>query len=152
MRINNIKGIFSVSVALLFVSGSCAQKKATNTDQTLLETIDHSFGQAAGQYKYMKSLTDADRFPKNYENGRLVTSSASDWTRGVYPGTLLYLYGYTKEEELLRKAEHKVTILEGQEDNNTTHALGCMMYCSFGSAYRLTQKEEYEDIIVQSAQ
>src|SRR5690606_3351349 len=107
---------------------------------------------AAGQYKYMKSLTDADRFPKNYENGRLVTSSARDWTSGFYPGTLLYLYEYTKDEELLRKAEHKLTFLEGQKDNKRTHDLGFMMYCSFGNAYRLTQKEEYKDIIVQSAQ
>lgn len=147
---NNLKVIFSIFAALLFVSGSCAQKKA-NTNQKLLERIDHSFGQAVGQYKFMKSLTDADRFPKNYENGRLVTSSARDWTSGFYPGTLLYLYEYTKDEELLREAEHKLTFLESQKDNKRTHDLGFMMYCSFGNAYRLTQREEYKDIIVQSA-
>lgn len=147
-----MKVVFYMSVTLLVLSVACAQKKyIAKADQGLLKTIENSFHNAVEQYKYMKSLTAEDRFPKNYEHGRLVTSSARDWTSGFYPGTLWYLYEYSQDEELRREAENKLTFLEGQKDNKRTHDLGFMMYCSFGNAYRLTQKEEYKDIMVQSA-
>src|SRR5690606_9118463 len=147
-----MKRLFSTSAILLILSVSCAPKKSlVKADPHLLEIIDNSLRQAVGRYKYMKSLTDEDRFPKNYEHGRLVTSSARNWTSGFYPGTLCYLYEYSQDKELLHEVENKLTSLESQKDNKRTHDLGFMMYCSFGNAYRLTQHEKYKDILVQSA-
>src|SRR5690606_24309829 len=101
--------------------------------------------------KYLKSITPENRFPKTYENGKSVTSTARNWTSGFYPGTLIYLYEETENPELLDEAENKLKSLESQKDNKKTHDLGFMMYCSFGNGYRVTKKDEYEDILVQSA-
>lgn len=147
-----MKVLFNMSVTLFILFTACTQQQnVAEANESLLKIIDSSFHHAVNQYKYMKSRIDEDRFPKNYESGRLVTSSAKDWTSGFYPGTLWYLYEYSQDEELLREAENKLAFLEGQKDNTRTHDLGFMMYCSFGNAYRLTQQEEYKDILVQSA-
>lgn len=147
-----VKFITSISLMIILAGTSCVQKKSiVNPDQNLLRTIDNSFEQSAEQYKFLKSITPENRFPKTYQNGKSVTSSARDWTSGFYPGTLIYLYEDTKNPELLSEAEQKLKFLESQKNNKNTHDLGFMMYCSFGNAYRLTKKEEYKDILVQSA-
>lgn len=151
-----MKLIFSTSVSLLFfiVGYSFAQKKNTiNPGRELLKTIDYSLDQSVKQYKYLKSITPKDRFPKTYEGeGKgSVTSTSRNWTSGFYPGTLVYLYEYTKDYMLLHEVEDKLTFLESQKDNKGTHDLGFMMYTSFGNAYRVTKKEAYKDVLVQSA-
>jgi hypothetical protein len=42
-------------------------------------------------------------------------------------------------------------LLEKEKNNQGTHDLGFMMYCSFGNAERLAPKPEYKEILLQSA-
>lgn len=149
------KIVFSSAMLLVFffMAYSYAQKANTFNGKGLKEIIEKSLDQSTKQYKFLKSVTPEDRFPKTYEGREegSVTSTAKNWTSGFYPGTLVYLYEHTKDKELLKEADNKFVFLKSQKDNKNTHDLGFMMYCSFGNAYRITKKEEYKDILVQSA-
>jgi len=122
-----------------------AQKEKTTRFQpkpTLIRLIDNNLRQAATQYKVLMSRVPPDRLPKTwYANGdKLETSNSGWWTSGFYPGTLLYLYEFTRDTSLIREALQRLTLLEKEQYNKGTHDLGFMMYCSFGNALRLAQK------------
>lgn len=136
---------------LLFILGCASKKAVIRQDPGLLNQINSSFQQSAQQYRYLMADLPEDRFPKTFEGGKLVTSDARNWTSGFYSGTLIYLYEYTKEKELLNEALRKLKFLESQKNNKNTHDLGFMMYSSFGNAYRLTKDEAYKDVLVESA-
>jgi unsaturated chondroitin disaccharide hydrolase len=101
----------------------------------------------------MKDILPKNRFPKTYHasEDRLETSGSGWWCSGFYPGSLLYLYDKNGDEALLTEAERIMEVLEKEKYNTTTHDLGFMMFCSFGNALEIAPKEEYRDILVQSA-
>lgn len=94
-----------------------------------------------------------DRFPKNYDpkKAKFETSDSRWWCSGFYPGTLLYLYEQTKDQQLYDEAMRILKVLEKEKANTGTHDLGFMMYCSFGNAERIASKQEYKNILLQSA-
>lgn len=152
-QINNLLKAFG----LLFLSLACVvvttaqEKNDLKPKKSLLKTIDQSLNQSVKQYKFMMQQLPADKFPKSFADGQLLTSTIHAWTSGFYPGTLLYLYDFSKENDLKQEALNKLPLLEKLQFVTTTHDLGFMMYCSFGNAYRLTKQEKYKDILVQSA-
>lgn len=108
------------------------------------QLIDEQFKFAAQQYKILESNTSHDVMPKtfNAEKNKLETSDTKWWCSGFFPGTLLYIYEYTKDAEIKKDAEKRLAILEKEKHYTGNHDLGFMMYCSFGNAYRLFGKPE----------
>lgn len=150
------KGIVSrvLSVVILsLVSASLIMAQQTDLKPTkrLLKTIDQSLSQSAKQYEFMMTQLPADKFPKSFDDGKLLTSGIHAWTSGFYPGTLLYLYESSKNEALKQEALSKLKLQEKLQFVTTTHDLGFMMYCGFGNAYRITKEDEYKNILIQSA-
>lgn len=117
----------------------------------LLTIIDKNLKDAVPQYKFLMKSLPADRLPKTFQNGKLVTSDSEWWCSGFYPGTLLYLYEATKDETLYEEAKTRLKLLEKEQNNTTTHDLGFMMFCSFGNANRIKPNPAYKAILMQSA-
>ncbi len=138
-----------LSVLLLAVLGTSTVVQAQTAKPNLSkEFIQQQLDAAAKQIKVLANETPAEKFPKTFENGKVVFSSSSWWCSGFYPGTLLYLYEGTKDEGLLKKATEKLTYLEKEKNNKGTHDLGFMLFCSFGNALRLTvDTQKYEPIL-----
>jgi uncharacterized protein YyaL (SSP411 family) len=139
---------FSVLMLVIFFT-SCATQKKIPEDK-----IDRTLELAAEQYKYMADqLPENGRFPKTYypKENRFETSGSDWWVSGFYPGTLLYLYEETGDPELMEEAERILEDLEKEQHNTSTHDLGFMMFDSFGAANRLDPREEYEEILMNSA-
>lgn len=86
------------------------------------------------------------------EDGALRLVEHADWTSGFFSGCLWMQYEYTKDEYWKNLAEKHTQILEPEKFNGTTHDMGFKMYCSYGNGYRLTNNEEYKNILIQSAQ
>jgi len=126
---------------------------AQNRDQPMAKLIDAQFKFAEQQYKVLAKNVPADQMPKTYypKTGKSENSGTGWWCSGFFPGTLLYIYEYTKDEELLKEAKARLAILEKEKDNKGTHDLGFMMYCSFGNAYRLFKDPAYKAVIDASA-
>lgn len=92
-----------------------------------------------------------NQLPRTAEKGKLVMSSSDWWCSGFYPGTLWYLYEYSKDPELKSLAEEMCKRIEKEKANTTTHDLGFMMFCSYGNGYRITRTPGYKEVIIQSS-
>lgn len=119
----------------------------------LLKVAKNSLYKSAQQYHVLMQKLAEDRFPVTYytDKNKLVTSGSEPWVGGFYPGTLIYLYEFTKDTSLYNEALRKMKVLEKEKYNKTTHDLGFMMYCSFGNAYRLESNASFGEVIITSA-
>ncbi len=128
-----------------------AQKPGEKKEMKAL--IEDQFKFAAEQYKILSGKTGPGVMPKTYyqNTDHVETSDTQWWCSGFYPGTLLYIYEYTRNKELLKEAESRLAILEKEKHYTGNHDLGFMMFCSFGNAYRLLKKPEYKATIDTSA-
>ncbi|WP_338874711.1 glycoside hydrolase family 88 protein [Spirosoma sp. SC4-14] len=92
--------------------------------------------------------------PRNVLNSKATWNYVGykDWTSGFWPGTLWYVYEYTKDPKWKAKADsfsQELTPLAYQKAID--HDLGFQMYCSFGNGYRLTGNPEYKKILLATA-
>ncbi|MBU6261460.1 MAG: glycoside hydrolase family 88 protein [Bacteroidetes bacterium] len=115
--------------------------------------IQDNFTFAAKQYQYLKANTPDSVMPRSYvaATGKSVTSDTKWWCSGFYPGTLWYLYAYTKDEAIKKEAEQRLAILEKEKYYTGNHDLGFMMFCSFGTAYKYTNNPAYKDVVTIAA-
>src|SRR5690606_13245774 len=133
------RSIFLLTV-LAGVAWACQQPASkTNSDLQLSpEFINEQLDDAVAQIKILADSVPADRMPRTFQGDTSVFSNTGWWTSGFYPGSLLYLYEYSGEEELLQLAKDKLRILEKEQHNQGTHDLGFMLYCSLRSGVRRT--------------
>jgi unsaturated chondroitin disaccharide hydrolase len=94
---------------------------------------------------------DTSRFPRSVKADTLVAVPSRDWTSGFYPGSLWYMYDFTKDKKWEQAARKWTAGLEKEKYNTHTHDLGFMLYCSFGNGLRLTGDPAYKEILLQGA-
>ena len=140
-----------ITTAVLFIFLQAVSQSAKKQMQKL---VDEDLQLAVKQYKYMQQLLPAGKLPRSYDSvkNELIVSGTDWWCSGFYPGTLWYLYEYTKDESLKTEAIRSTTLLEKEKNNKGTHDLGFMLYCSYGNGYRLTKKNSYKNVMVTGAQ
>ncbi len=83
--------------------------------------------------------------------GELILSPSFRWTSGFFPGTLWYLYDYTKDKKWEEQAKVFTANIEKEKFNGGSHDVGFKIYCSFGNGYRLTKNQHYKEVIIQAA-
>ncbi|SFG83347.1 glycoside hydrolase family 88 protein [Pedobacter insulae] len=116
--------------------------------------VKRSFDTAAPLYTSLLNLT-GDNF-KNYPhsflpNGTVKYYQIDEWTGGFWPGSLWYMYEYTKDEKWKTAAQKWTNSLESNQFNANHHDIGFMMYCSYGNAIRFDNSPKYQQILLQSA-
>lgn len=136
---------FKVSTLLL---GFCLNVAAQNRID-----VKKEFDFAAGQYELMlKAHPDLQKIPFSvHPNGTLKDMPSSWWCSGFFPGSLWYLYEFTKAEKWKKAAELWTDAIKKEQFNGSTHDLGFMLYCSFGNGYRLTANDGFKKIMLQGA-
>ncbi len=126
---------------------SFARSSFTDSVEKALENAISHYSNAIDMYIFKT------RYPSSINSSGYVSMvDADSWVSGFFPGCLWYLYEYTGNDKFKEAAEDWTVGLENQKNNDGTHDLGFMMYCSFGNGYRLTGKEEYQEILIQTAQ
>ena len=146
--------IFIASAVMLFAPAVLhAQHNSFKTDKALLNIADKDIKDGCEQYKVLMRRLPANRFPKTYyaDKDSLETSGSGWWCSGFYPGTLLNLYQESKDKVLLGEADRMLGLLSKEQYNKSTHDLGFMMYCSFGTALKVDPKADYKQILINSA-
>ncbi len=140
------KKIITVTVAIVVGFVVKAQ-------QPMKELIAENMKLAVSQYKLLAGYTPADSMPRHYDQqkNKLVNSDTKWWCSGFYPGSLWLIYEYTKDETIRKEAEQRLGILEKEKHYTGNHDLGFMMFCSFGTAYRITNNQQYKPSIDTSA-
>jgi len=117
------------------------------------EFVDSNLNGAVAQIKVLAQNVPADSLPRTFMDGASISSNTSWWTSGFYPGSLLYLYEYSQDTQLLELAKEKLALLEKEKRNTSTHDLGFMLYCSFGNALRITgDTAAYRDVLLTAAE
>lgn len=116
--------------------------------------VDENMRFAASQYKLLMQHVPADSMPKTYDakTGRSISSDTKWWCSGFYPGTLLYIYEYTKDTTIKNEAIKRLAILEKEKYFTGNHDLGFMMFCSFGTALEVLKNPAYKEVIITAAQ
>ncbi|NLP56858.1 glycoside hydrolase family 88 protein [Lutibacter sp. B1] len=138
---------FLLLAILIATASSCTTEKALDNN------LDTTLNLASKQYSYLMRKLPEGKYPKTYnaKNDKLETSGSGWWCSGFYPGTLLYLNEVIPNDALKNEADRVLEDLKKEQYNTSTHDLGFMMYCSFGNAYRLNPKPEYEEVLMNSA-
>jgi len=135
-------------MTLLIALSSCTKEKPMN------KIIDHSLSVALKQYTLMADVMKGkpDLLPRTIDTaGALVTARSNWWTSGFFPGSLWYLYDYSKDEAIKNAAAEMTSRIEKEKNNTGTHDLGFMLYCSFGNGLRETGNESYKEVMLTGA-
>ena len=121
----------------------------SNSNTALKKQIAANLTLAVAQYQLLHSNVAANRMPQNYDisSGKMVTSDTKWWCAGFFPGTLWYLYDYSKNTNIQKIAEERLNLMEPEKHFTGNHDLGFMMYCSYGNAYRITKNDKYKKIL-----
>lgn len=145
-----MKTLFLFLTAILIISITSCNQDTTKINWN--DFIDEQLNFAVDQYKAMDEVLPDTLTPRTFEDGKLITEGTEWWCSGFYPGSLWYLYEYTRDEEIKEIAHERTMILEEEKYNAGTHDLGFMLYCSFGNGLRLTENDEYQDILLTGAE
>ena len=86
------------------------------------------------------------------KENRLDMRSVLWWTSGHYPGSLWYLYEATGDDFFRDRALVWTKNNATNSTADTNHDLGFIMYCSYGNARRLLNTEEFNPILVETAE
>jgi len=142
---------FVYFVFLFFSILSCQNK---NNEADNLSFIDENVVFAADQYGLLlKSMEDSAVFlnPKSYINGKMKFISPREWTSGFFPGSLWYIYELTGEETWKDKAIKYTEMLDTIQYFTGNHDIGFMIGCSYRNGLRLTENQDYKDVIIEAA-
>ncbi len=142
--------LLSVVFFLIIINSGCKNGlRDKPIDLLIKEALDFSTQQSL---ILAENLAGQDSvLPRSYIDGKLVTTPASSWTSGFFPGTLWYLYGYNLNEKILQYASLYTARIENEKYSTKNHDLGFMLFCSFGNGLRLTGDSTYRAVLLTGA-
>lgn len=153
--ISKIK-LIAILLIILFVS-SC-KKEAIKNDakiETKQELTKRVFNLAEKQYRFLIDKIDTISpllQPRSLnKDGTLRMAYKEDWTSGFFPGSLWYLFEYTKDQKWKTEAEKFTEALDSAQFVKWNHDVGFMIQNSFGQGYRLTGNEVYKQAVIDAA-
>ena len=120
---------------------------------SIKKLADDNLNYAVKQYEQMLiNLDTTNELPRSVnKNGTLSLVTSDDWTSGFFPGSLWYLYEFTKDGFWKKKAELYTEKLSKEQYNTKTHDVGFMINCSYGNGYRLIDTKKYKKVIIEAA-
>jgi unsaturated chondroitin disaccharide hydrolase len=140
--------IFFLFLTIILFVSSCTKEKPME------KVIDESLAFSVKQYSLMTAVMKEkpDLLPRTLDkDGNLKTENSRWWTSGFFPGSLWYLYEYSKDPQMLEAAKMMTDRVEREKYTTNNHDVGFMIYCSFGNGLRLTGEESYNEVILTGA-
>ncbi|WP_029272568.1 glycoside hydrolase family 88 protein [Flavobacterium sp. KJJ] len=77
---------------------------------------------------------------------------SKDWTSGFFAGNLWQLYRLTGNPQYKEQAAKWTAFSKKESVNNNSHDVGFKVFCSFGEALKVENKQEYKDVIIKGAE
>ena len=155
--VGTIKFIFLLTLLLT----SCKENKDKVSDKidansTIEENIDvdQALSNAVKQLQLQTEYAmKENRIPRtvNPEGEMHWTNPKFDWTEGFYPGSLWYLYKYSKDDKWKNAATSFQAMFEEHKNLTTNHDLGFVFNCSYGNGYDLTGNEDFMAVMITAA-
>lgn len=149
MNSKNSICLSTLALLLLFSCKSSVEKNINKAENTTTKeySIDNRF------YKLLNYPLNPQEIPRSLENNfkTLKTTESKTWTSGFFAGNLWYIYRLTKDEKYKDKALQWTKIVESEKTNDGDHDIGFKIYNSFGNGYKITENEEYADVVFTAA-
>ena len=146
MKIRKQLGILS-AIALVFSScQATAEKKESFLDQEINNIVAQHTIQTDIIEKSGKILN-----PRTIKDGKIKYIGREDWCSGFFPGSMWLDYDLTKDEKWKTLAEKYTEDLDTIKYLKWHHDVGFMIGCSYLTGYRIADKPEYKDVIVEAA-
>ncbi len=146
-----MKKSFLVTALFAVSHFSLSAQISRATPQKMADLIDHEFKFATAQYKVLAKNVSPGKTPQSFAAGKPINMGIKWWCSGFYSGTLWYIYEQSKDTQTKAEAEKALQLIEPNQTYTGNHDLGFMMFCSFGNAYRITQKPAYKAVVERSA-
>ena len=73
------------------------------------------------------------------------------WCSGFFPGSIWLTYNLTGDKKWLPLAEKYTEALDSVKYLKWHHDVGFMIGCSYLNGYRMADKKEYKDVIIEAA-
>lgn len=125
------------------------------------DPIKETFNFAGRQFGYALACRDSvlstsvnkeRTIPRSLnKDGSLRLVEPGDWCSGFFPGSLWFMYDYTKDDGWKQQAEKYTQAVEGAKNDRFSHDTGFKVFCSFGNAYKETGKQAYAEVIAEAA-
>ena len=144
-----MKHLITVTLVAAIV---CATRAAVPADEAKLAAqLPSIFAKATDHYRALLEAMKAqppDTFPKRFQDGKLVSIKPKDWCSGFFPGSLWYLYEYTKDPFWKdQAAAYTERLIEPLRHDASNHDVGFRTYCSAGNGLRLTGDKRYAEFL-----
>ncbi len=145
---NKVSSLVILGFALLITackSEIYSQTKKSSTSENLLEK----------RYKMLLDYpVDSLSMPRSMsiKTNTIKKVPSKDWTSGFFVGNLWQLYRLTGNEAYKKQAEKWTPFSKKESVNNNSHDVGFKVFCSFGEALKVENKQEYKDVIIKGAE
>jgi hypothetical protein len=143
--------LFAGCAAVCILAGCSSSRNSGNSKKLSEKWIDQNLQNAALQYKVLMQNVPEGLMPQSFANDKLITCKSGSWVAGFYPGNLIFLFEATGDSSFYKEALHKITLMDPEQYNKSTHDLGFMMYCSYGNLLKISPEEKYKQILLNSA-
>ncbi|MGY5355936.1 glycoside hydrolase family 88 protein [Wenyingzhuangia sp. IMCC45467] len=140
--------LLSLIIPVLFISCMATQKNQEPP------STQKQIALSAKQYTLLvKDAEEANRIPRtlNAQGEMHWTMEEFDWTEGFFPGSCWYLYEMTKDEKWKKYADKFQKPYINHKNSTRYHDLGFVFNCSYGNGYRLTNNQEYKQILIDAS-
>jgi len=130
------------------------QSCSTKPKNEVLGFVDENVKFAAEQYTLQTSVIEESGKilnPKSIIDGKMKYIKPQEWTSGFFPGSMWYLYEMSGNEKWKTLSEKYTEALDTVQYLTNHHDVGFMIGCSYGNGLRLTENENYRQVIVQAA-
>lgn len=133
--------------------GGSAHHKRAHFTGSLELAMQASLKFAGHQFAMTAASLPPHLYPEyTAPTGSWVTTSASRWTSGFFPGALWLMYEFTGDRYWLSEAESRQAGIEPEKWNGADHDLGFKLLTSFGNGYRLTGNDAYRRVLLRAAE
>ena len=138
-------------ISMLALAFTACQQKPAETDNFLENEIKNIEAQHTLQTDLIEKSGKILNPRTIDEKGNIVYVPIDDWTSGFFPGTMWLDYDLTKNEKWKKLAEKYTEDLDSVKYLKWHHDVGFMIGCSYLNGYRMADKKEYKDVIIEAA-
>jgi len=150
-----LKNILAFSIVIAGFTSCNNDAPVEKKQETKEELTKRVFGRAEAQYINLIATAEKTQplmQPRSLNaDGTIRLAWREDWTSGFFPGTLWYIYEYSKQDAWKQQAERFTEALDSAQFVKWHHDVGFMIQDSYGNGYRLTGNEVYKQAVIDAA-
>ena len=145
-----MKTILSALGLSLLILTSCGGQKKVEVD-FIQDNIDNAVAQNTIQTDIIEKSGKILNPRTINKDGSISYIPIDDWCSGFFPGSIWLTYKLTGDQKWLPLAEKYTEALDSVKYLKWHHDVGFMIGCSYLNGYRMADKKEYKDVIIEAA-